>query len=159
MSNTKGEPTVPLSVAEMLYVCLATAQQSAQLDDRTKENVGLILATYRVRRDVYVKSQGYDDIDVKHYVEAAAEALANWLDDRALKADNEVEQADFEDFEKEFGESEAKDPHQYPLARRERAGEDHDGARGADPQATSGGGRSPDGGTLDPGVAQPPTDS
>lgn len=153
MMAPRKEPTIPLSVAEMLYVVLDTARQSDQLDARTKENVGLILATYRTRRDVSIKAQGFDDIDVSHYVEAAAEALANWLDDRALKAELEDQDQDFAEFEKEFtNERKAEDPNQGSDEGGEHPLEGDDRARGTHYEGTAGGGWSPDGGGTDPGA-------
>jgi hypothetical protein len=150
-TTRKPEPSVPLSAAEMLYVCLATAQQSSKLDERTKENIGLILSTYRVRRDASCKLQGCDEVDIKHYSAAAAEALANWLDDRADKAEAEEENEDFAAFERQFGEQQAQDPNQGTEQGGQRRVFVDDGAGAFIERPTTGEQRGPDGTEVDPG--------
>lgn len=155
MSN-RPEPLIPLSAAEMLFVVLDTARQSGQLDDRTKENVRLILATYRARVKAAITGRGYDDVDINHYTSAAAEALANWLDDRANKAEAEDLVLDFVEFEKDFtGEQQAQDQDQGTSPRGGEAVGSEDGAGGTHPALPPGDGRDADSGPTDPGI--PPT--
>lgn len=154
MSSLREEPLIPLSAAEMLYVVLDTARQSGQLDERTKENVGLILQTYRVRVKAAITPRGYDDVDVRHYTEGAAEALANWLEDRADKQEKIADDDDFAAFERQFkDEQQAKDQDSPTDTYWKHAGQGDDGAGGVDSSFPEGGGRDPDGGSPDPGAA------
>lgn len=149
----RPEPTVPISIAEMLCVTLSVAQQSGRLDRRTQENLGIILDAYRSRRDKWVRDQGYSPEDVAAYVAATAESLANWLDDRAVKAD--IEDGEFDEFEKDFNERKEENRHQASPTHRKRIRHRDNRTGGVGPDAPAGGGWSADGGATDPGGQKP----
>ncbi|AJD82146.1 hypothetical protein [Mycobacterium phage Azrael100] len=144
-----NDPLIPLSISEIVYVALSVAQQSSNLDDRTKENIELILTSYRTKRDTYLTSRGISAEDISEITAAAAEAMANWLDDRALKAD--LADGIMDEFERDFSESQAQDRNQGATSRRREEVEGDDGDWGPDDIAPPGGGWDPGGGAADPG--------
>lgn len=76
-------PTVPLQVAELLHVSLSVASQSKLIDSHTRSNICRVVRAYRRERDESLKAQDFHPDIAGEYTEAAAEALANWLEERA----------------------------------------------------------------------------
>jgi hypothetical protein len=81
-----NEPTVPLHVAEMIFVSMAVITQEIEgRTDYPTANLHLILDSYAAARDKHLKAKGWSDGDIKLEQAAALDAVTQFLDERQMK--------------------------------------------------------------------------
>ncbi|WP_099021240.1 hypothetical protein [Mycolicibacterium palauense] len=106
-----GEPTVPLRIAELLFVAfsltIAEVEETTDYPAGKVENVRALLDMYdRERREVLQKKGLKSG---PKYTAAAAEALRRWLNART--AESEKREGDFDEWTRELGEEGTPDDH------------------------------------------------
>ena len=97
-----SEPSIHLMYAELVHVTLSTvAHQIGSTTNYPTTNLESVLTAYRNSRDRQLLAEGYTRKQIASVTEAAAEALASWLEGRA-EGNAATSAADFDKWAKEI---------------------------------------------------------
>lgn len=90
MTYPRGEVTVPVRVAEMLFVAFSmTLDEVERTTDYSRElldNMRQIVKAYDADRTKALTARGLTPIHVQNYTEAATKKLLQWILDRESKS-------------------------------------------------------------------------
>ncbi|ATN94015.1 hypothetical protein J4U01_gp052 [Mycobacterium phage Kumao] len=94
MAQSVSDLRIPLYYAEMLFVAFSSVVDQMDADDRAVKNLRTVLKAYEQTRTRWLRKKGVPVKLIRSCTQAAAEALVDWLDEKAAK--EEASEKDFE---------------------------------------------------------------
>ncbi|AEK09981.1 hypothetical protein FDH96_gp069 [Mycobacterium phage Rey] len=104
MAYPSSAPSLPVNLAELVYVALSHTldylDRHGTFPPEMQHNMRKVAKSYDRDRTAALNHRGVPTAVVQKYTEAAANRLAEWIDEQAEK--NETSELDFEQWAKEM---------------------------------------------------------